>query len=209
MQWIREQFGDGNMGTSGWYMWIETDNPPKPVPLTVGCMPVMFIGIGEELKQPIPRTNLSNPRVADPCLNIRLPVMAFPTKEQNIAVLTSLEPLANMRAIMYMPYWTIVELEFGDGRTYELGSLPGTVAGRTTLYHHDKEPFFNSMKNMTRARRIDPSQHQTAGLGPMPQDDYNYFKPTTYLSPGCRVESGYGDPGSRNESVNAANIGRS
>lgn len=203
LQWVRDNFGDGGLGMSGWYMWIETANPPRPVPLTVGCMPVMFIGIGEEHREPIPRTPYSNPRVADPCPDLHWPTMTFPTKEQNIALLTALKPIANVCAIFYMPNWTIVELEHGDGRNYDAKSLPGIVARRTALYHHAEAPFHKSMKNMTRARRVDPAQYPTTNFGPMPQDGQNYLR-HSHLSPGCRLECGYGMPGSENEHMNAA-----
>jgi hypothetical protein len=83
--------------------------------------------------------------------------MAFPTLEQNIALLTALQPIVNVRVILYMPHWTIVELEYGDGRVYKPNSLPGTVGRRTTLYHHAEALFYNSMKNMTRERCVDPA----------------------------------------------------
>ncbi|KAL5324693.1 hypothetical protein ACEPPN_009241 [Leptodophora sp. 'Broadleaf-Isolate-01'] len=204
LQWVRTNFGDGGIGSSGWFMCIETANPPQPVPLTIGCMPVMFTGIGEMQFEPIPRSPYPNPRVPDPCPAIHWPVMTFPTMEQNVAILTALQPMANVRAIFYMPHWTIVELEYGDGRVYEPKSLPGIVGGCTTLYHHAEAPFYDSMRNMTRARRVDPAQHSTAGIGPMPQDDQNYLRQSSHLSPGCRVECGHGIPGSQNEGVNAA-----
>lgn len=33
-----------------------------------------------------------------------------------------------------------------DNRLYDLKSLPGVVAGRSALYHHDATPFFNTMR---------------------------------------------------------------
>lgn len=204
LQWLRNKFGDGALGRTGWYMWIETANPPQPVPLTVGCMPVMFIGIGEERWEPIPQSPYPNPRVPDPCPAVHWPRMTFPTKEQSVSLLTALKPIANVRAIFYMPHWTIVELEYGDGRAYESKSLPGTVAGRTTLYHHAETPFYKSMRNMTRARRVDPEQHSMTSFGQMPQDSQNYIRQSSHLSPGCRLECGHGIPGSQNEGMNAA-----
>lgn len=70
-----------------------------------------------------------------------------------------------------MPNWIIIELEYKDGRHYEARSLPGTVAGRTTLYHHAEARFYKAMKNMTRVRRVDPAQQPPMNLGPLPQDD--------------------------------------
>jgi hypothetical protein len=202
-QWIRNKFGDGQFGMSGWYIWIETANPPKPIPLTIGCMPVMFVDIGEEYWDPIPTSHYSNPRVPDPCPSLGWPPMTFPTKNQNVALLTALEPLANFRAIIYMPHWTIVELEHGDGRAYEPKSLPGTVAGRTTLYHHAEAPFHTLLRNIVRSRRVDPAEVGT-NYGPISQDDQNYLRQGSYLSPGCRIECGRGAPGSQSQDINTA-----
>ncbi|KAJ5186924.1 hypothetical protein N7449_009918 [Penicillium cf. viridicatum] len=46
-EWIHQKFGNGKFLQSGWFICIETDNPPKPVPLTLGCMPVNFVRTGE------------------------------------------------------------------------------------------------------------------------------------------------------------------
>ncbi|KAH8682817.1 hypothetical protein BGZ60DRAFT_398780 [Tricladium varicosporioides] len=204
LQWLCDKFGDGQFGMSGWYLWIEAANPPQPIPLTVGCMPVIFIGPGEEHLEPIPQCPYPNPRVRDPCAALQWPTMTFPSKEQNTALLVALEPIANVREIIYMPHWTIVELEYGDGRNYEPKSLPGIVAGRTTLYHHAEAPFYESMKNKARERRIDPSQYPSANFGPMPQDGQNYLRQSSQLTPGCRLESGSSLPGSQTVGINAA-----
>jgi hypothetical protein len=204
VQWLTNKFGDVRFGTSGWYLWIETANPPQPVPLTLGCMPVIFIGVGEEHHEPLPQSPYPNPRIPDPCPALHWPTMAFPTKEQNITLLTALEPIANIRGVIYMPHWTVVELEYGDGRVYEAKSLPGIVGGRTTLYHHAEAPYFKSLKNATRARRIDPAQYTTTNLGSTPQDNYDYLRQSWCLSPGCRLECGYGVPDSPTEGLNAA-----
>ncbi|KAJ5184433.1 hypothetical protein N7491_007702 [Penicillium cf. griseofulvum] len=128
--------------------------------------------------------------------------MEFPTDADSVAFLKALEPLANVRAVVYLPSWAVLELECGDGRVYEPQSLPGVIAGRTTLYHHSQPRCYETTGNVTRARQLDPSQHVTI-FGPLPQDHYNYLQ-DSFLSPGCRVESGYGLPGSRSESTASA-----
>ena len=80
--------------------------------------------------------------------------MALPTKDQNAEILTALEPLANVRRVVYMPYLTVAELEVGDGRVYEPSSLPGRVGGWTMLYHHSEEPFLEGMKEMVSCPRL-------------------------------------------------------
>ena len=202
--WCVNKFGDGQIASYGWFMTIDTENPPTPIPLTVGCMPVIFTSMGEKLWSLTPKTGYANPRVANPCPEVQWEKMTSPTKDQSIAILTALEPICNVRAIIYMPHWTVVELEHGDGRLYQPGSLPGTVGGRTTLYHHEEEPFYKTMSQMTRDRRLDPAQ--SGASGPMPQDKTDYMAECSFLIPGCRVESRYGVPGSQNEGVNAATL---
>ena len=89
--------------------------------------------------------------------------------------------------LFFLPAWTIFELEFGDGRSYEKQSLSRVVAGRTALYHHGDEPFSSTMRSLTHARFIGPSLVSAAGAAP--QDDSNYLR-RLVLTPGCRIESG-------------------
>lgn len=160
---------------AGWYLCIETNNPPNPVPLTVGCQPAIFVRINETVLEPLPKAPYPNPltvlepcpkapylnpRLPDPCPHLRLPRMEFPTDADNVTVLEALKPLANVRAVMYLPFWTVVELVYGDNRVYERRSLPGTVAGRTTMYHHEEAPFYSSMKNLTAARQLGLAQQE-------------------------------------------------
>jgi hypothetical protein len=130
-------------------------------------MPVIFVGVGELVVEPIPMQwiFLSNPRGIDPCPDLKLPTMTFLTKEQNITILTALQPLMNVREISYMPHWTIVDPEFGDGRVYESNSLPGVVAGRTMLYHWGEERFCRGMGHRRRERKLDPERYEPLGLG--------------------------------------------
>jgi hypothetical protein len=81
-----KKFANDGVGASGWFIWIQTSNPPQPVPLTLGCMPVMFAGPGGVIEDPIPdHIFLSNPRFPDPCPALQLPRMRFPAKEENYA----------------------------------------------------------------------------------------------------------------------------
>ncbi|KAJ5543359.1 hypothetical protein N7461_009362 [Penicillium sp. DV-2018c] len=109
--------------------------------------------------------------------------------------------LARVKAAIFLPSWTIFELEFGDGRSYEKRSLPGVVAGRTALYHHGDEPFTSVMRSLTRPRLIDPSQVSDAGAAP--QDGANYLR-RSVLTPGCRIESGLWHSGAPTEFTTAA-----
>ncbi|KAJ5473279.1 hypothetical protein N7475_002845 [Penicillium sp. IBT 31633x] len=172
--WIRRKFGEGTVHISAWLICMETASPPQPIPLTLGTMPVISVRPGEMFRVPIPLSGFSNHRVLDPCPTVRWPKLTNPTKRQIVAVLTAIAPLARVRAAIFLPAWTIFELEFGDGRSYKEKSLPGVVAGRTALYHHGDEPFTNTMRSLTRPRFIDPSQVSAAGA--TPQDDSNYLR---------------------------------
>ncbi|KAJ5889011.1 hypothetical protein N7495_009052 [Penicillium taxi] len=194
--WIKRKFGTGSFSMWGWFICIETARPPQPIPLTLGTMPVIYVRPGEMFEDTIPESGYSNPRVPDPCPALRWPKMTHPTKNQRVAILTAVAPLANIRTVYFMPIWTIFELQTGDSCIYQRNSLPGVVAGRTALYHHADIPFHHSLRSLTRDRQIDPSQ------APL-QDDSNYLR-RSVLTPGCRVESGFGPPGSRNQLVNAA-----
>ncbi|KAF4771055.1 hypothetical protein HAV15_012550 [Penicillium sp. str.  len=159
-QWIDNKFEYRSITISGWYIRIETNNPPNPVPLTVGCKPAIFIGINETFPEPLPKAPYSNPRIQDPCPHLHLPRMEFPTDVDNVTLLKALKPLANVRAVVYLPLWTVVELEYGDNRVYERMSLPGIVAGRTTMYHHVEAPFYSLMKDLTATRQLDLAQQE-------------------------------------------------
>ncbi|KGO68598.1 hypothetical protein PITC_072800 [Penicillium italicum] len=199
--WIRSKFGEGTVYISGWLICMETDSPPQPIPLTLGTMPVIFVRPGESFMEPIPSSGYSNPRVPDPCPTVRWPRLTNPTKSQTVAVLTAIAPLARVRAAIFLPAWTVFELEFGDGQNYEKQSLPGVVAGRTALYHHGDEPFSSAMGSLTRPRFIDPCQVSAPGAAP--QDDSNYLQ-RSVLTPGCRIESDFKPPGTPNEFTSAA-----
>ncbi|KAJ5758226.1 uncharacterized protein N7511_006920 [Penicillium nucicola] len=124
LPWIRQQFGEGEVHFSGWLMCIETARPPQPIPLTLGAMSVLFVRSGETVMDLIPRSGYSNPRVHDPCPNVRWLRMTNPTKAQTAAVLAAIAPLAHVRAALFLPFWTIFDLETGDGRSYTRLSLP-------------------------------------------------------------------------------------
>lgn len=139
---------------NGWLICIETVSPPQPIQLTLGAMPIIFVPPGEMFQQPLPASGYSNPRVPDPCPTLRWQNKTHPTKSQKVAVLRAIAPLAHVRAALFLPHWTIFELETGDGRSYERISLPGVVAGRTALYHHEELPLLGPIR--------DPSQEPAA-----------------------------------------------
>ena len=204
--WICANFSACGMGWMLHFMYIETDQPPEQVPLTLGCMPVLFVGKGEAPRSPTPSAmHYANPRVKDPCPQISWPRLSNPQKHQKTAVLSYLAEIVNPRAIYFLPSMMVVELALNDGRSYQTHSLPGTVAGRTTLYHHSETPFFHSMKDLHRERRLDPAKWEFPELGPLPQDCTNYLlEPPSLLTPGVRLSSGRGAKGTIYENTSQA-----
>ncbi|KAJ5901232.1 hypothetical protein N7504_007225 [Penicillium tannophilum] len=59
-----------------------------------------------------------------------------------------------------------------------------------------------AMKDKSRVRVLDPQQDMDASR-PLPQDYANYLR-DSFLTPGCRLECGFGDPGSANEFAKVA-----
>lgn len=111
--------------------YLETGNPPKPVPLTLGCMPVVFVGIDEGPKALIPNaSHYANPRINDPCPHIGWPRLSNPNHAQRIGILTALENFADVESITFLPRMTVIDLTHDDNRIYDAKSLPGIVAGR-------------------------------------------------------------------------------
>lgn len=133
LSWIHEECSTEDWSLTGYLLCIETYRPPCPIPLTLGTLPVKFFRPGREFDPPFPDAPYSNSRVPDPCPNLRWQNMTHPTRSQIAAVLTALEPLADVRAATFLPIWTIFELETEGNRSYEKFSLPGVVAGRTSI----------------------------------------------------------------------------
>lgn len=153
--WCDEKFGGDSLSQPGCFTSIPTSSPPKPAPFTLGGMPLILHPPGEGILgmesciRLTPRGNCYvNPRVANPCPDVTWEDMTFPTPAQNVEILTALAPLAAVRKVIYMPHWSVAELEVGDGRVYKPKSLPGRVGDRTMLYHHSEEPFFEGVKEM-------------------------------------------------------------
>jgi hypothetical protein len=99
---------------------------------------------------------------------------------QMIAVKEALDRVMNVRRIMFFQAFNVVELVVGDGRSYAHASLPGWVAGVSTSYHHQETPFLDDMRDLTRARFVNP---QPQG-GPITQDTTNYLNPLYRVRPG-------------------------
>jgi hypothetical protein len=165
---------------------IETDTPPKPVPLTVGCTLTHFVEVGSKVNpRPIwHNTAYSNPCLKDPLGEVRLPKFVSPSLDQMILVVEALEPLCKVKAINFISPHLVVELQV-DGSSYGRHSLPGIVGGVPTLYHHSEENYWKTQVPLANERIITPN----LDLGI--QDYTSYLHQSdARLCPGVRLSSG-------------------
>ena len=160
-------------------MVIETSTPPKPVPLTVACIPTIFVPPGQPCKYMMGLAPYVGPRVRDPCPHLSWGRMRTPTNSQMADVISVLMQLVNIKKVHFLPTSIVVELVYGDGRVYTNRSLPAFMAGLMISYHHDSVPFFESMKDHTRERLLDPSRYL---LGPLMEPSLKMER-TTSASP--------------------------
>lgn len=186
-QWIRQIYNAKAIGHFGNFLVLETAVPPDPLPLTMGGMPTMFVPLkkpGESLYDPFTpnhNTLYASPRVKDPVTTFKLPHWIDPSKEQMNMISFALNQLASVKRITYVWKFTIVELEV-DGRTYPDRSLPGVVAGCTTLYHHGLDPYWRGMSQQRKWIVPDPTMDI--------QDVSNYLLVgSRQLRPGVRLSS--------------------
>ena len=140
-------------------MVIETSDPPQPVPLTVACVPTIFVPPGQPRKYLMGLAPYVGPRVRDPCPHLSWGRMQTPTNSQIADVISVLMQFVSIKKVHFFPTSIVVELVYGDGRVYTNGSLPAFMAGLMISYHHDSVPFFESMKDHTRERLVDPSRY--------------------------------------------------
>ncbi|MCJ1462977.1 hypothetical protein MMC07_001581 [Pseudocyphellaria aurata] len=169
---------------------IETETPPSPLPVTVGCVAALFVpppdpSVGDrEAYRPSPiqvNTNFASPRVADPIHAYELEAWKIPTYNQQEDILRALHTCMNLKAVNFVWPYIVVELHV-DERVYTKHSLPGRVAGCTTVYHRSEIAFWQDMEPRPRDRLINPNSSV--------QDTTNYLeKSSCDLTPGVRVES--------------------
>jgi hypothetical protein len=171
-------------------MVIETSTPPEPVPLTVACIPTIFVPPGQGRKHTFALAPYGSGRVRDPCPHLSWGRMRTPTNSQMVDVISVLMELVNIKKVHFFPASIVVEIVYGDGRVYKRKSLPALMAGLVITYHHDSVSFFEPMKDHIRERLLDPAQHLPGSN--IPQDGTNYLREPSWriLNPGVRVSTG-------------------
>ena len=187
IHWVARRYNATKVGDQGNSLIVRTSNPPPPVPYTIGGKAVVFLPEDVQLSVFIADSGYGNPRMADPYHGQRWGKFDTPSKSCMIAVRETLQTQMNVRTIIFSTNFTVVELVYGDGRTYARASLPAWVAGIATSYHHKATPFLGEFNNLTRERFIDP-QAQGASIK---QDTTDYLRPQNggTLMPGVRVST--------------------
>ena len=176
------------------FIIIKTQDPPSPVPLTIGTLPVIFCPPQHHVKKLRGKVGYCQPRMPDPCAGISTSEFELPTHVEMYGIVRILDTLMNCQEIFLSNHHIMVVLVHGDGREYNRRSLPGIVTGRATTYYHDPEPFFSATRNPARKRILDPQSYlPEPTMGPLPQDGTNYLDQPAFrmICPGVRVSSGH------------------
>lgn len=190
--WILNRYRASTVYVEWPVLYVETNFPPNPVPVTVACVAVRFVPPSSssssyrDFYQSIPSVNTSfaSPRIPDPISAFNVKAWHLPTSNQQREIINALSNLMNVKAVNFFWPYLIVELDM-DAVIYQNHSLPGRVAGFTTIYHRSVNSIWHEMELRTRQRVIDP----TSGV----QDTTNYLEQGDYtLRPGVRVSSAPG-----------------
>ena len=192
--WILETFEAEDLFNNFTFLIVKTKKPPNPVPLTIGTCPAIFCLPDHSVKSLRGDVYYSNPRLPDPCSDIRSSLLGLPTPAEMSEIGNRLSSQMNCEELIFSSHHILVVLVHGDNREYDCASLPGRVANRPTSYHHGPDPFFSATRNLARRRILDPRSYlDPEELGPMPQDGTNYLVQPAFnmICPGVRVSSGH------------------
>ncbi|KAL8723025.1 MAG: hypothetical protein Q9181_007366 [Wetmoreana brouardii] len=174
---------------------IETPVPPQPLPLTVAGVATKFIpppaaGLASSTPRALPDdrplldvTNYAAMRgVADP-LPFQLTRWQQPSQEQLQAIVQVVSSFCQPEFIHILCPYLIVEIRYEHNRSYQPASLPRTIGGFATIYHHDpSKSAFPGISLHSRDRLITPTA--TA------HDTGDYLRAYNELCPGVRFSSG-------------------
>jgi len=180
VEWIAQRYQATKLTFVDGLLYVITNSPPTPVSNTVGGQPTLLLTPEVELPYPTGGTNYLNPRLPDPYSGQKWSIMDTPTMAQMIAVKEALDRIMNVRQIIFFQAFNVVELVVGDGRNYARASLPGRVAGIATWYYHQETTFPDNMRDLTRARFINPQPQGSS----VTQDTTNYLNPLYRVRPG-------------------------
>lgn len=143
--WLYDEFDASRVTWNREWLTVETSKLPKPIPLTMAGLACIFRPLNDRLAwcgeaSFVGTIMYVNPRMQDPSPSLQMPThYSNLRKSQMASILEALMPICNVRRLIFVAGYTVVELVFGDGRVYGQRSLPGKVGGRFTTYHHSEE----------------------------------------------------------------------
>jgi hypothetical protein len=183
--WILAQYQAHGLYSRIDRIFVYTPNPPTPVPLTLGCVPVVFLPVHDMKahydEMPWPKPLHLDPHVPDP-MGFRIGKWALPTEVQWEMVATFLCSIVPVKTITFLGSYLHVEIDTGD-LIYLTSSLPRYVAGKCVMYHLQAKPLWPNFKRTRMDRTTDPT-HVNEKL--RPQDTTNYLA-RGCLGPGTRI----------------------
>lgn len=186
--WILKKYSEASIEMGADALTVGTSLPLVPVPVTIGGIGVTFAPPGSPymigplaIYHRMGNNGYAWPRIEDPISSWEAPYLMKPTRAQAIEIFSALSSLADIKAINFLEWVTLVELA-DNGRTYENRSLPGRVAKRCCLYQHSNSPFFI------------PDVMDT-DLANAQEDMTNYIDSTGAFPCGVRIESEIAEAG--------------
>lgn len=154
LSWIRKRYSANLVGFSPPDLLIHTNEPPKPLPLTVAGVRARFVPAESGLKCCIPLGPFSPLRKAN--LDDLLPQSLlcpheFPSEEARYEIINELREEVDIRTVHFSPPLVIVELDVSTGRVYPRSSLPGKAGGLDILYYESAEEYYTGHHNQAGA----------------------------------------------------------
>ncbi|KAL8941733.1 MAG: hypothetical protein Q9216_002061 [Gyalolechia sp. 2 TL-2023] len=191
--WLSSRFPNSRHAFRWPTIIIETNTPPKPLPLTIAGVAARFLPPSESednanpgpLQDNLP-TKITNDYMdmkssVDP-LTFKLVKWKKPTLQQKRAVVDVICSFCNPHYIHVLFPYLIVEL-YRDGRCYAAGSLPRRIGGCSAVYHHKSTSIFEDMAVHGVPGLIQPTVNV--------QDTSDYLQAYHVLTPGVRVSSAH------------------
>ena len=191
--WLSSRYPDSRLAFRWPTLIIETNTPPKPLPLTVAGVAAKFVPppevenganagpVKDNLPTKITNDYMNMKSSIDP-LPFTLTKWKRPTLEQKRAIVDVISNICNPHYVHVLFPYIIVEL-YEDERCYGAGSLPRRIGGCSAVYHHQKTSIFGGMTVHGVPRLIQPSANV--------QDTSDYLQAYHVLTPGVRVSSAH------------------
>lgn len=195
-RWMMREFSATAIAFHLPILIVETSVPPKPLPLTVAGVATRFVpppavGVACSARRPLPDdrplqdvTGYAAMRgVADP-LGFRLTRWKQPNQEELEAIVKAVSSFCEPEFVDLLCPYLIVEIRYELDRGYQASSMPRTIGGFTTVYHHSQSrSAFPGLSLQSQNRLITP--------GPTTHDTGDYLRTYNEICPGVRVRPAY------------------